>query len=132
MHRPDFDVPIDETLSALTDLVRQGKVLYIGCSTYPAWKVMEALMVSEQKGYARYVTEQPPYNLLDRRIENELVPLALCSTTWGSCRGNHWRWAFWPGAIRWTARFPRGREPHAGEVFSLSASPVGDWRLGPG
>jgi aryl-alcohol dehydrogenase-like predicted oxidoreductase len=77
MHRPDFDVPIDETLSALTDLVRQGKVRYIGCSTYPAWKVMEALMVSEQKGYARYITEQPPYNLLDRRIENELVPLAL-------------------------------------------------------
>jgi len=77
MHRPDFDVPIDETLSALTDLVRKGKVCYIGCSTYPAWKVMEALMVSEQKGYARYITEQPPYNLLDRRIENELVPLAL-------------------------------------------------------
>jgi aryl-alcohol dehydrogenase-like predicted oxidoreductase len=77
MHRVDFEVPIDETLSALTDLVRQGKVRYIGCSTYPAWKVMEALMVSEQKGYARYITEQPPYNLLDRRIENELVPLAL-------------------------------------------------------
>jgi aryl-alcohol dehydrogenase-like predicted oxidoreductase len=77
IHRPDFDVPIDETLSALTDLVHQGKVLYIGCSTYPAWKVMEALMVSQRKGYARYVTEQPPYNLLDRRIENELVPLAL-------------------------------------------------------
>jgi aryl-alcohol dehydrogenase-like predicted oxidoreductase len=77
IHRPDFDIPIDETLSALTDLVRQGKVRYIGCSTYPAWKVMEALMVSEQKGYARYVTEQPPYNLLDRRIENELVPLAM-------------------------------------------------------
>jgi aryl-alcohol dehydrogenase-like predicted oxidoreductase len=76
MHRPDFDVPIDETLSALTDLVRQGKVRYIGCSTYPAWKVMEALVVSEQKGYVRYITEQPPYNLLDRRIENELVPLA--------------------------------------------------------
>jgi aryl-alcohol dehydrogenase-like predicted oxidoreductase len=76
IHRPDFDVPIDETLSALTDLVRQGKVRYIGCSTYPAWKVMEALMVSEQKGYARFVSEQPPYNLLDRRIENELVPLA--------------------------------------------------------
>jgi aryl-alcohol dehydrogenase-like predicted oxidoreductase len=77
MHRPDFAVPIDETLSALTDLVHQGKVRYIGCSTYPAWKVMEALMVSENKGYARYITEQPPYNLLDRRIENELVPLAL-------------------------------------------------------
>jgi aryl-alcohol dehydrogenase-like predicted oxidoreductase len=77
MHRAAFDVPIDETLSALTDLVRQGKVRYIGSSTYPAWKVMEALMVGEQKGYARYITEQSPYNLLDRRVENELVPLAL-------------------------------------------------------
>ena len=75
LHRPSFEVPVDETLGALTDLVRQGKVRYIGCSTHPAWKVMEALMVSELKGYSRYVSEQPPYNLLDRRIENELVPL---------------------------------------------------------
>lgn len=75
IHRPSFDIPVDETLGALSDLVRQGKVRYIGCSTHPAWKVMEALMVSEMKGYARYVVEQPPYNLLDRRIENELVPL---------------------------------------------------------
>ena len=72
---PSFDIPIDETLGALTDLVRQGKVRYIGSSTAPAWKVMEALMVSELKGYARFVSEQPPYNLLDRRIENELVPM---------------------------------------------------------
>ena len=75
LHRPDFDVPIEETLSALTDLVRQGKIRYIGSSTAPAWKVMEALMVSELKGYVRFVSEQPPYNLLDRRIENELVPM---------------------------------------------------------
>jgi aryl-alcohol dehydrogenase-like predicted oxidoreductase len=75
LHRPSFDIPIDETLSALTDLVRQGKVRYIGSSTAPAWKVMEALMVSELKGYARFVSEQPPYNLLDRRIENELVEM---------------------------------------------------------
>jgi aryl-alcohol dehydrogenase-like predicted oxidoreductase len=74
-HRPSPDIPIDETLGALTDLVRQGKVLYIGCSTHPAWQVMEALLVSELKGYARFISEQPPYNLLDRRIENELVPL---------------------------------------------------------
>jgi aryl-alcohol dehydrogenase-like predicted oxidoreductase len=66
---------MDETLGALTDLVRQGKVRYIGSSTAPAWKVMEGLMVSEMKGYARFVTEQSPYNLLDRRIENELVPM---------------------------------------------------------
>jgi aryl-alcohol dehydrogenase-like predicted oxidoreductase len=76
MHRPSFTIPIDESLSALTDLVRQGKVRYIGCSTFPGWKVVEALLTSEIKGYARFITEQPPYNLLDRRIENELVPLA--------------------------------------------------------
>ena len=75
LHRPSPDIPVDETLGAMTDLVRQGKVRYIGCSTHPAWQVMEALMVSELKGLERFVSEQPPYNLLDRRIENELVPL---------------------------------------------------------
>ena len=77
LHRPNPEIPIDETLSALTDLVRAGKVRYIGCSTFPAWMVMEALAVSEREHFARFVSEQPPYNLLDRRIENELVPLAL-------------------------------------------------------
>ena len=76
VHRPSPEVPVEETLGALTDLVRAGKVRYIGCSTHPAWMVMEALAVSERYGFARYVSEQPPYNLLDRRIENELVPLA--------------------------------------------------------
>jgi len=77
VHRPSPEIPVDETLGALTDLVRAGKVRYIGCSTHPAWMVMEALATSERLGLARYVSEQPPYNLLDRRIENELVPLAL-------------------------------------------------------
>lgn len=77
LHRPVAAIPIDETLGALDQLVRQGKVLYVGTSTFPAWQVMEALAVSEAKGLARFVTEQPPYNLLDRRIENELVPLAM-------------------------------------------------------
>jgi aryl-alcohol dehydrogenase-like predicted oxidoreductase len=69
--------PIEETLEALTDLVRQGKVVYVGCSTYPAWQVMEALGASERHGYARFVAESPPYNLLDRRAENERIPLCL-------------------------------------------------------
>lgn len=77
LHRPSFEIPIDETLSALTDLVRQGKVRYIGSSTAPAWKVMEGILTAELKGYTRFVSEQPPYNLLDRRIENELIPLCL-------------------------------------------------------
>jgi aryl-alcohol dehydrogenase-like predicted oxidoreductase len=86
-HRSDSStVPIDETLAALTHLVRQGKVLYIGCSTHPAWEIMEALMTSETNGFARYIAESSPYNLLDRRIENERVPLCqkyeLAMLTW--------------------------------------------------
>lgn len=75
LHRPSFTIPHDETLLALDDLVRQGKVRYIGSTTFPAWKIMEGLMVSEKYNLARYISEQPPYNLLDRRAENELIPL---------------------------------------------------------
>jgi aryl-alcohol dehydrogenase-like predicted oxidoreductase len=75
LHRPSDDTSIVETMGALNDLVRWGMVTYIGSSTHPAWKVQEAIMVSELKGYERFVSEQPPYNLLDRRIENELVPM---------------------------------------------------------
>lgn len=77
LHRPSFHIPIEETLGAMTDLIRQGKVRYIGCSTHPAWKVVEGIMLSEARGLARYISEQPPYNLLDRRIENELLPACL-------------------------------------------------------
>lgn len=76
VHRPQFDLAQDETLRALDDVVRAGKVRYIGCSGYPAWLVMEGLALSDRHGWARMVSEQPPYNILDRRIENELVPLA--------------------------------------------------------
>jgi aryl-alcohol dehydrogenase-like predicted oxidoreductase len=76
LHRPSLTIPQDETLRAFDDLVTSGKVCYIGCSTHPAWMVMEAIATSERLGLARYISEQPPYNLLDRRIENELVPLA--------------------------------------------------------
>ncbi|MCB0092391.1 MAG: aldo/keto reductase, partial [Caldilineaceae bacterium] len=74
-HRPDMEIPLDETLGALDDLVRQGKVRYIGSSTAPAWHVTEALWVSQRQHLARFVSEQSPYNLLDRRIENELMPM---------------------------------------------------------
>jgi aryl-alcohol dehydrogenase-like predicted oxidoreductase len=75
LHRPSLSVPQDETLRAFDDLVRSGKVRYIGSSTHPAWVLMEALATSERYNLVRYTSEQPPYNLLDRRIENELVPL---------------------------------------------------------
>ena len=78
IHRPQPDVPIDETLRGLDDLVRAGKVRYAGCSTYAAWQVCEAHYVARNLGVAGFVSEQPPYNLLDRRIERELLP--FCRT----------------------------------------------------
>ena len=76
-HRPSLNIPQDETLRAYDDLVRSGQVRYIGSSTFPAWMVMEALAISERYGLARFISEQSPYNLLDRRVENELIPLCL-------------------------------------------------------
>jgi aryl-alcohol dehydrogenase-like predicted oxidoreductase len=75
LHRPSMVVPQDETLAAFDELVRAGKVRHIGCSTHPAWMVMEALCIAAREGRPAYATEQPPYNLLDRRVENELLPL---------------------------------------------------------
>jgi aryl-alcohol dehydrogenase-like predicted oxidoreductase len=77
IHRPQSAVPIDETLRALDDLVRAGKVRYIGTSTFAAWQVMESLWVADRLGLNRFVSEQPPYHLLDRRIERELIPMAI-------------------------------------------------------
>ncbi len=76
LHRPRPEIAIDETLRALDDLIRDGKVRYIGSSTFAAWQVVEALWASKELGLNRFVTEQPPYNLLDRRIERELLPMA--------------------------------------------------------
>ena len=78
MHRPKSSIPIDETLRALDDLVRQGKVRYIGTSTFGAWQLVEALWAAKELGLNRFICEQPPYNLLDRRIERELLP--FCRT----------------------------------------------------
>jgi len=69
-------VPIDETLRALDDLIHAGKVRYIGTSSFAAWQIVESLRVSKEYGLNRFVCEQPSYNLLDRRIERELVPMA--------------------------------------------------------
>jgi aryl-alcohol dehydrogenase-like predicted oxidoreductase len=74
-HRPDPETPIDETLRAFDDLVRAGKVRYVGCSNYRAWQLALALGASERAGLARYDCLQPRYNLLYREIESELLPL---------------------------------------------------------
>ncbi|MFO0957449.1 MAG: aldo/keto reductase [Isosphaeraceae bacterium] len=75
VHSFDPETPIDETLGALDDLVRSGKVRYIGCSNFPAWRLALALGVSERKGWARFDSIQPRYNLLHRDIEAEVLPL---------------------------------------------------------
>ncbi len=88
-HRPDPTTPIEETLSTLTDLVRQGKVRYLGCSTnhydgagpwekrYAAWEIVESLWVSERRGFERYVCIQPPYSILRRTMELDHFPMSL-------------------------------------------------------
>jgi aryl-alcohol dehydrogenase-like predicted oxidoreductase len=75
LHRTDFNMPQEESLGALELLVKQGKIRYIACSTHPAWRTVEALMLAERHGFPKFVCEQPPYNLLDRRIENEIIPM---------------------------------------------------------
>ena len=79
-HYFDADVPIDETLEALDRLVQQGKVRYVGCSNYPAWRLMEALWTSDKCGLARYNSIQPHYNLVNRaEFERELAEVCLAN-----------------------------------------------------
>jgi aryl-alcohol dehydrogenase (NADP+) len=75
LHHPDPETPIDETLEALDDLVRSGKVRYVGCSNFLAYQVARALGRSELRGLARFASVQPRYNLLFREVERELLPL---------------------------------------------------------
>ncbi|MCB8925852.1 MAG: aldo/keto reductase [Ardenticatenaceae bacterium] len=78
VHWPDEETPLDETLSALTDLVRAGKVRYIGCSNYPAWLLTKALWISDVKNLVRFDSLQPHYSLVHRaEFERELQPLCL-------------------------------------------------------
>jgi aryl-alcohol dehydrogenase-like predicted oxidoreductase len=76
IHRPEADTDVDETLGALTDLVRSGKVRYIGSSTFPASQIVEAQWVAQRRGRERFVCEQPPYSLLVREIEKDVLPTA--------------------------------------------------------
>jgi len=75
VHAPDYDTPIDETLRFLDDAVRQGKIVYPACSNFRAWRVCEALWTSDKLGLARFAAVQPLYNLVNRDIEVELLPL---------------------------------------------------------
>lgn len=106
IHRPDFDTPWEETLSALTDLVRQGKVRHIGCSTshdtdpsgeqmwrreFEAWRIVETLWLAEKKGFERFISIQPPYSILRRKMELEHFPMSqrhgLGNIVWSPLEG---------------------------------------------
>jgi aryl-alcohol dehydrogenase-like predicted oxidoreductase len=100
LHNWDMHTPIDETMSALDDLVRAGKVRYIGVSDTPAWKVAEANVVARFRGWSQFVGLQIEYSLLERTVEQELVPMArelgLGITPWsplksGVLSGKHTR-----------------------------------------
>ncbi len=111
IHRPQSDVPIDETLRALDDLIRAGKVRYVGTSTFAAWQVLESLWASKELGLNRFICEQPPYNLLDRRIERELLPMAqtygIATIPWSPLAG---------GLL--TGKYRRGEEAPEGARYA--------------
>jgi aryl-alcohol dehydrogenase-like predicted oxidoreductase len=77
IHRPEADTDIDETLGALSDLVHAGKIRYIGSSTFPASAIVEAQWVAQRRGRERFVCEQPPYSMLIRGVENDVLPTCL-------------------------------------------------------
>lgn len=110
IHRPQTDIPIDETLRALDDLIKAGKVRYIGTSTFGAWQVVESIWISKELGLNRFVSEQPPYHILERRIERELIPAAqeygLAILPWSPLAG---------GFL--TGKYKRNEERPAGTRF---------------
>ncbi|MGA7050380.1 MAG: aldo/keto reductase [Mycobacterium sp.] len=91
IHRPDPNTDIEETLGALTDLQGQGKIRAFGSSTFPAYQMVQAQWVSERRGLGRFSTEQPPYSLLARAIEADVLPVAqeygLGVLPWGPLSG---------------------------------------------
>ncbi len=115
MHRPAPDTDIEETLSALTDLMREGKIRAIGSSTFPVSEIVEAQWVSEKRGLARFRTEQPPYSILHRGIEREVLPAleryGMGALVWsplamGMLTGRYRRGAAQPDSAR-VAYFPK-------------------------
>lgn len=115
VHGFDPRVPVEETLRALDDLVRWGKVRYVGCSNYPAWRLGEALWASDRLGIARYDCLQPRYNLLYREIETELLPLCR-SQGLGVIVYNPMAGGFLSGKYR------KGEEPLEGTRFTLGTA----------
>jgi len=101
VHHVDIQTPLEEMLRALDDLVHQGKVRYIACSNYQAWRLMEALWLSDHNGLARFECYQPQYSLVVRDIEQELIPLCqykgLGVVVWSPLAGGFLTGKYTPG-----------------------------------
>ena len=112
MHFPDAKTPIEETLDALDELVRQGKVRYIGCSNFAGWQLARAWHLATERGQSRFVSAQNHYNLLERKIRDELIPAATEYRT-----GVLPYFPLASGLL--TGKYLRGVEPPAGTRLAL-------------
>jgi aryl-alcohol dehydrogenase-like predicted oxidoreductase len=104
IHHVDHQTPLEEMLRALDDLVRQGKVLYTGCSNYEAWRLMEALWISDSNGWARFDCYQPQYSLVVRDIDEEIVPACeakgLGVVAWSPLASGYLAGKYTPGSLK--------------------------------
>ena len=123
MHRNNAGVPIDETLRALDDLIRAGKVRYVGCSMFPSWQMVESLWVAKELGLNRVVSEQPAYHMLDRTAEREVIPAAqsfgLAVIPWGPLCGG-----LLTGKYQRDQGDPEGRWQAGKDNFNRQATPL--------
>ena len=121
-HEWDGLTPVEETLSALDDLVRAGKVRYLGCSNFSAWHIGKSLAVSERCGYERYVAQQIHYSLVSRDAESELVPLSLDAglgiLVWSPLAG---------GLLTGKYRRDRSSIPGSRHTEGWSLPPIDNW-----
>ncbi|MFG2819243.1 aldo/keto reductase [Kitasatospora sp. NPDC048365] len=136
VHRPDEDTDFDETLGALTDLVRQGKIRYIGTSTFPASRIVEGQWTAERRGRERVVAEQPPYSILARGVEVEVLPVAqrygLAVIPWSPLAGGWLTGRYRAGgaqphssrADRQPGRFDLGSAENADKLAAVEALAV--------
>jgi aryl-alcohol dehydrogenase-like predicted oxidoreductase len=120
IHRPEPETEIEETLGALTDLQRQGKIRYFGCSTFPGWQIVEAHWAAERRGLSRFRTEQPPYSIFVRQIEHDVLPVAqrygMGVLVWSPlCRG----WL--------TGRYRRGAFDRSPDSRATRGAQRADW-----
>lgn len=123
MHRSSANVPIDETLRALDDLIKAGKVRYIGSSMFPGWQLVESLWVAKELGLNRFVCEQSAYHLLDRTAEREVIPAAqsfgMAVIPWGPLCGGLLSGKYQRGQAPSDARWQDGKDN-----FNRSATPL--------